>query len=48
MAGEVRLDGVDAMLQFGAGLSSELAGGGVLALIGGLGAGKTHLVKGLA
>ena len=29
-------------------LAAELAGGGVLALVGGLGAGKTRMVKGLA
>lgn len=37
-----------AMVALGRELASELEAGAVLALVGGLGAGKTHLAKGLA
>lgn len=44
---EVMVDGPEAMIELGRQLASELEDGSVLALCGGLGAGKTHLTKGL-
>ena len=44
----ITLDSPEAMHELGIRLAGELRGGEVLALYGGMGAGKTHFVKGLA
>ncbi len=41
------LESIEATLAFGQDLARDLAAGDVLGLVGGLGAGKTHLVKGI-
>ncbi len=41
------LSGMEATLAFGQGMAEDLTAGCVLALVGDLGAGKTHLVKGI-
>lgn len=46
-AGGRRVDSVEAMLAFGREVGSSLPPGSVVALVGGLGAGKTHWTKGL-
>lgn len=43
-----QVDSPEAMIALGEELSQELTDGSVIALCGGLGAGKTHLTKGLA
>ena len=43
-----QVDSPEAMIALGAELAQELIDGSVIALCGGLGAGKTHLTKGLA
>lgn len=43
-----RTDSPEATIQLGRALGERLRGGEVLALVGSLGAGKTHFVKGLA
>ena len=43
-----QVDSPEAMISLGEELSQELIDGSVIALCGGLGAGKTHLTKGLA
>jgi len=43
-----RIDSPDEMIAFGAAIANGLSVGSVLALCGGLGAGKTHFAKGLA
>lgn len=43
-----RIDSPEAMIALGAELATELKAGAVLALVGGLGAGKTHFTKGVA
>lgn len=42
------IDSPEAMVALGVSLASQLEDGSVIALCGGLGAGKTHLTKGLA
>ena len=42
------IESAEAMEAFGRGVGQDLRGGEVFALIGGLGAGKTHFTKGLA
>ena len=44
----VRVDSPEAMIALGRELASGLEAGSVIALQGGLGAGKTHFTKGLA
>ncbi|MGJ8672260.1 tRNA (adenosine(37)-N6)-threonylcarbamoyltransferase complex ATPase subunit type 1 TsaE [Rubritalea sp.] len=44
----VEIDSPEAMKDFGSHISRKLASGDVLALIGDLGAGKTHLTQGIA
>lgn len=43
-----RVDSPEAMISLGAELATDLEAGAVLALVGGLGAGKTHFTKGIA
>jgi len=43
-----KIDSPEAMMEFGESLAEDLLDGAVLALRGGLGAGKTHFTKGLA
>jgi tRNA threonylcarbamoyladenosine biosynthesis protein TsaE len=45
---ERQVDSPEAMVALGAEIASDLSDGSVLALCGGLGAGKTHFTKGLA
>lgn len=47
-AGQIQTNSVDQTLALAARIGSALVGGEVIALIGGLGSGKTHFVKGLA
>lgn len=45
---EYQINSPEEMMALGGRLAEEFSTGGVLALVGDLGAGKTHLVKGLA
>jgi len=47
-AGPIETNSVEETLALGARIGRALEGGETIALIGGLGSGKTHLVKGLA
>ncbi|MFT5465361.1 MAG: tRNA threonylcarbamoyladenosine biosynthesis protein TsaE [Verrucomicrobiales bacterium] len=47
VAGTTIVNSVESTMEVGKTLASELAIGNVIALVGGLGAGKTHLTKGI-